>query len=297
LSVPGSTSNLGPGFDTIGLAVQLYNDFLIEKTDQPIEVIVEGEGADVLEAGRDSRTYRAFAAACEAIGRPVPGVRVIQRNAVPLARGLGGSATAVLAGVVAAFVFADEEPDVSSVLDQSFVVENHPDNLTPSLVGGLTVSAVDGDHVVHIKASCPTGLSTVTLIPDRPMLTAYTREVVPKSFSREDAVFNVRCASLLVAALLTGEMDKVALGMQDRFHQPYRTPLLHGMQDIFHAALAAGSPGVALSGGGSGIFAFALEEPQKIGEAMKAAATRHGMDSYYLCLPIDHDGLRICDVS
>ncbi len=298
LRVPASTSNLGPGFDTIGLAVGLYNEFLFQRRESGLEIFLEGEGADQLARSPESRTYQAFRATCQTLGEKDPGVRIVQHNAVPLARGLGGSGTAVLAGTLAAFLFSGVEPETSRVLDQSFTVETHPDNITPSLVGGLTVSAVDGAHVAYIKLTLPSQLTTVTLIPDRPLETGLARQVVPRQFSREDMIFNIRGASLLIAALATGRLENLALAMQDRLHQPYRAPLLPGMMEIFAAALEGGSPGVALSGAGSGIFAFAYSHNAKeIGERMKAAASRFGMDSYPLYLPIENGGTRIAGIS
>jgi homoserine kinase len=298
LRVPASTSNLGPGFDAIGLAVGLYNEFVFERLETGLDVVLEGEGANVLERGTNNRTYRAFSSVYETLGRPTPGVRIIQRTSVPLARGLGGSATAVLAGTTAAFLFADVKADRSRVLDQSFTIETHPDNITPSLVGGLTVSIVDGSHVAYVKVVPPPELTTVTLIPDRPLETADARRVVPTKISREDAVFNIRGAGMIMGALATEKLDHLAAAMRDRLHQPYRAPLLPGMEEIFEAALDAGSPGVALSGAGSGIFAFAFEgNVQAIGQAMTSAAARHGMESYALPLPIENDGLQITCVS
>ena len=298
IRVPASTSNLGPGFDAIGLAVGLCNEFLFERLDSGVEIFIEGEGASVLNCGDENRTYRAFQAACQAIGRATPGVRIRQHNAIPLARGLGGSATAVLAGTMAAFLFHEREPKTSLILDQSFTIEDHPDNITPSLVGGLTVSASDNGHLAYVKAIPPHDLTTVTLIPDRDLGTRAARQVVPQQFSRDDMIFSVRGAGMIMAALATGQLTHLSLAMRDRLHQPYRAPLLPGMMEIFQAALDAGSPGVALSGAGSGIFAFAYARNERaIGKAMEKTAARFGMESYSLYLPIDNEGARIDEVS
>jgi homoserine kinase len=298
LRVPASTSNLGPGFDAIGLAVSLYNEFLFERIGSGVEIVIEGEGADVLERSPESRTYQTLRAACQALKCEVPGMRIVQHNSIPLARGLGGSGTAVLAGTIATFLFADIEPETSRVLDQSFTIETHPDNITPSLVGGLTVSMIDNGHVSYIKLIPPSDLKTVILIPDRPLDTGSARKVVPQQFSREDMIFNIRGAGMIMAALATGQLGHLALAMRDRLHQPYRAPLLPGMMEIFQAALDSGSPGVALSGAGSGIFAFAYSHNETaIGEAMRTAAARFGMNAYNLYLSIDNVGVRILNVS
>jgi homoserine kinase len=298
LSIPASTSNLGPGFDAVGLAVGLYNEFLFERIESGLQIHIEGEGADILPRGPEHRTFQAFQKACQILGRRVPGLKIIQRNSVPLARGLGGSGISVLAGTLAAFLLNGMEPDSTQVLDQSFAIETHPDNITPSLVGGLTVSVIDDGHVAYIKLNPPSNLTTVTLVPDHSLDTGLARKAVPQQFSREDAVFNIRGAAALIAALATGRLDHLALAMRDRMHQPYRAPLLPGMMEIFRAALGAGSPGVALSGSGSGVFAFAYAgNEQAIGQAMKAAAARFGIKAYSLCLPVDLVGAKIVSVS
>ena len=298
LRIPASTSNLGPGFDAVGLAVSLYSEFLFERVDSGLEILIEGEGSDVLPRGPVYRPYQAFQKACKVLGKEVTGLRVVQHNAVPFARGLGGSGIAALAGTMAAFLLCGTDPDMGRVLDLSFAMETHPDNVTPSLVGGLTVSVIEDNHVVYVKLIPSSKLTTVILIPDRPLDTVLARKIVPQQFSREDMIFNIRAAAMTMAALATDQLEHLALAMRDRLHQPYRAPLLVGMMDIFKAALEAGSPGVALSGAGSGIFAFAYpHNEQAIGEAMKAAATRFGMNAYYLCLPIDHVGAQILKVS
>ena len=298
LQIPASTSNLGPGFDAIGLALSLFNQFLFERIESGLEIVVEGEGKHLLELRTGNRTHRAFQAASEILGNKVSGIRIVQHNSIPLARGLGGSGTAVLAGTIAAFLFAGIEPERSRILDQSFTIETHPDNITPSLVGGLTVSALDAGHVHYVRVNPPSNLRAVILVPEQGMSTAEARTVVPRQFSREDTVFSIRGAAMLMAALATNQLDKLSLAMRDRLHQPYRSALMPGMAEIFEAALGAGSPGVALSGAGSGVLAFAYPENEKaIGDAMKATAAQFRMNAYNLFLPLNTDGLKIVEVS
>lgn len=298
IRVPCSTSNLGPGFDAIGLALELYNTFTFQRLSDGLEITIEGEGADQLDSGPDNRTYRSYVAVFEALNvSPYP-VHIRQHNEIPLARGLGGSATAVLAGVIGALVLLGKEPRVNDVLGYSTLIENHPDNLTPSMVGGLTVSFWEPGRIVYIRLDPPERLTSVVLIPDFGMETDKARKVLPSQVSLSDVVTTLRGSAMIMAAMATGEIDKLGLAMGDRLHQQYRAPLLPGMYDIFDAALEAGSPGVALSGAGSGIFAFALkdEDPHAIGQAMAREAAAHGMNSTYLILPIDRDGTRIAQI-
>jgi len=297
LRVPASTSNIGPGFDALGLALGLYNEFLFERIEHGLEVHITGEGADLLARG-ESRTHKALERACGLLGVGTPAVRISQHNAVPLARGLGGSATAVLAGTVAAFLFAGREPAPAAVLDMALGMESHPDNLTPELVGGFTVSQVADAHVRWVKLNPPAGLSAVVLIPDRPMDTGLARQALPQQYSRPDVVFSLGGVAMLVASLATGQLDHLALAMRDRLHQPYRAPLLPGMLEIIQAAAAAGSPGAALSGAGSGIFAFARAgQEHAVAAAMEAEAARHDLGSYSLYPPVDTHGLRVVEAA
>jgi len=205
LRVPASTSNMGPGFDALGLALGLYNDFRFERIAAGLEVHVTGEGAEILNQG-ENRAYQALARACGLLGIETPAVRLTQHNAIPLARGLGGSATAALAGVVAAFLFAGRQPAPQEVLDMALGMEGHPDNLTPEMVGGFTVSQISDGKVRYVRLTPPAGLNAVILIPDRPLDTGMARAALPAQYSRPDVVFNLGGVAMLVASLASGQL-------------------------------------------------------------------------------------------
>jgi homoserine kinase len=296
LRVPASTSNIGPGFDALGLALGLYNEFRFERIAAGVEVHVTGEGAAILNQGV-SRTHQALERACGLLGLETPAVRITQHNAIPLARGLGGSATVALAGTAAAFLFAGRDLAPQAVLDMALGMEGHPDNLTPELVGGFTVSQAADGRVRYLSLTPPADLSAVVLIPDRPLDTGQARAALPDQYSRPDVVFNLGGVAMLVASLATGRLEHLAPAMRDRVHQPYRAPLLPGMLEMIQAALDAGAPGAALSGAGSGIFAFARPGQERIiGAALEAEARRHGMGSYCLYPPLDMRGLQVTSV-
>ncbi len=293
--VPASTSNLGPGFDTVGLAVQLYNTFIFKPSDDLL-ITIEGHGAEEIETGPDNRTYRSFAAVFDSFGADVSPVHIHHHNDIPLARGLGGSATAVLAGVMAAYAFLGEKPSMDEILAQSTKIENHPDNLTPSLVGGLTVSIMKPGRIVYLKVPVSPQLVSVVYIPDVPMLTGQARQVLPKQVPLNDVVFNLQALAMFVAAMATGSLDKLAMAMEDRLHQPYRVSLLPGMKSLFKAALDAGACGVALSGAGSGIFALVAGNADEVAQAMTEVGGAYGLGGYSLVLPIQREGAKIVRV-
>ena len=295
MQVPGSTSNLGPGFGAIGLALQVYNRFTFERVPAGLAITIEGEGADRLETGPDNRTYQAYAAVFKSLDLSPYPVHIHQRNEIPLERGLGGSSSAVVAGVMGALVLLGRTPEIDLVLEYATLLEHGSENLTASTVGGLTVSAREPGWVIYVRLDPPAGLTSVVLIPDFRLNTEESLKVVPSQVPMVDARANLRCSAMIIAALVSGKTDKLAFAMQDRLHQPYRASLVPGMYDIFQAALRAGSPGAALSGAGSGVFAFALEDsdPDGIGRAMVREAAAHGIGSTYMILPFDRCGARI----
>ncbi len=291
---PASTSNLGPGFDTLGLALELYNTFTFsfDTESTGVKVTFEGEGANELESGSDNRTIRSLESVLNSYRVAIPAVHLHQKNDIPLARGLGGSATSVLAGVIAGLLYMGKQPEVTEILAQSGKIENHPDNLTPSLVGGMTVSIMDSNGILFVQVALPDDLRCVVYLPDVSMPTGQARQVIPRQVSLGDAVFNIQHASLLVAALASGQVDKIARAMQDRLHQPYRTVLLPGMDDIFAAALSAGALGTALSGAGSGIFAFVSENAEHVAGAMERMGHACGLGGSARVLAIEQSGTR-----
>jgi len=253
-----------------------------------------GSGDPTIQFGRDWLYFdQTMWPITHSFGVDAPLVHIHHHNEIPLARGLGGSATAVLAGVIAAYAFLGKKPSTDEILAQSTKIENHPDNLTPSLVGGLTVSIMEPGRIVYLKVPVPPQLTSVVYIPDVPMLTGQARQVLPKQVPLGDVVFNLQALAMFVAAMATGSLDRLAMAMEDRLHQPYRTCLLPGMNDIFKAALDAGACGVALSGAGSGVFALVADNADGVAQAMTEAGGVYGLGGYSLVLPIHREGAKI----
>lgn len=292
IRIPASTSNLGPGFDTIGMALKLYNAVTIEPGEKGIALRVRGKAGRPLALPEVNLFYGSLDATCRDLGI-CPAVRATQKNDVPVRRGLGGSGTAVLAGVAAGLALAGREIAQDEVLARALVFEGHPDNITPSLVGGLTTSVVVDGHVRWLKITVPEDLKAVLCVPDQPIATELARRALPSKVPHEDAVFNVRAAAMLVAAMASGEFEKLGVAMQDRLHQQYRRHLLPGMEAICEAAVGAGAHGAALSGAGSSIVALATREHEKIGHAMCATAKQYGLRARSMTLAVDNTGMVI----
>jgi homoserine kinase len=292
--VPATSANLGPGFDSIGIALDIYNTVAVEASDQ-FGVRLSGEGEDVLSQGQDNLVYQGVLAVYEKLQRSVPPLHISCENWVPLARGLGSSSAALVAGLVAGNEFLGHPLSTQVLLQIATRMEGHPDNVAPALFGGLQVAAMNGGTVEHVSVPLAADLGIVVFIPDFPMLTSEAREVLPKHLSRADAVFNISRASLLVAAMATGSIGHLRMAMEDALHQPYRRKLFPAMESIIEAAVEAGAAGAALSGAGSSIIAFAMGGEERVAAAMMGAGTRAGADGRSIVTRVCYSGAQIID--
>ncbi|HYL80906.1 MAG TPA: homoserine kinase [Candidatus Acidoferrum sp.] len=293
--VPASTANLGPGFDALGMALGLYNEIVVEIAGIGLSLEIEGEGAERLQAlGRQNLVARAVTGTLEKLGRQVDGLRVRMLNRIPLSRGLGSSSAAALGGVAAAATLAGVSLAPEEMLDFALPQEGHPDNITPALLGGLTVATLVGGKVQCVKLPVPEGLSAVAVIPEFHLATAKARRALPPTVPRADAVFNVGRVALFLAAMQTGRLDLLREAAGDRLHQPYRAPLVPGMAEVLAEGEAAGALACFLSGAGPTLLALVKGEGAGIGERMAACwKERANVTARALLLPIDRDGLVI----
>jgi homoserine kinase len=289
--VPATSANLGPGFDALGLALRLHNTLTIGRAASP-EIEIEGEGEETLPRDASHLAYRAAmvvaARAAEMQSAPaVEAFRLTQRNAIPLGRGLGSSAAAIVGGAVAANALLGSPLDQQALLDLAAEMEGHPDNVAPALLGGLVVCTRTAAGVRWMRLA-PPSLKVVVAVPDYPVSTEEARRRLPARVPFPDAVFNVTRAALLVAALTGGRPDLLDEATQDRLHQPYREHLIPGLNEVFQAARRAGAYGAALSGSGPAVIAFG--EAPGIGAAMVRAFEAAGAGCRILHAEFDIEG-------
>ncbi|MDX6770429.1 MAG: homoserine kinase [Elusimicrobiota bacterium] len=294
VSVPASTSNLGPGFDCLGLALDLRNELELSLVDEkgPATVEVTGEGAATLPRGEANLLVKA---ARRVMPARLPGRLVLRAvNRIPLARGLGSSAAAAVAGLWAGahlFGLRRSEDELERLAVE---LEGHPDNVAPCVHGGFTSCVVEDGRPRVSALDLHPSLSTVVCVPAFELATKKARAVLPRTVSRADAVFNLSRALLLPRALAAGRFTHLPALMQDRLHQPYRAPLVPGLADAVAAATRAGAAGAALSGSGPTVFAFVQGgDGPKVGAAMKRAFAKRGVRSSWLALEVDHRGVRV----
>lgn len=274
--MPATSANLGPGFDCLGLALDIYNTVTIRSGDS-FEIEVAGEGESELPRDGRNVAYRAVEAVARAAGRSVPPLRLALDNQIPLARGLGSSAAAIVGGLVAANAFLDTRMSPDRLLHLACEMEGHPDNVASALLGGCNVVVRDGERLVHVNLPVPPGLKAVLFIPDFTLPTSEARRVLPGRVDMADAVFNVGRAALLAASMATGAVDLLRTATQDALHQPYRKSLFPGMDPLFKAALDAGALGVFLSGAGPTILALVRDNAEEVVRALAETAKREGI--------------------
>jgi len=302
---PATSANLGPGFDSLGLALQLYNRFEVEEdgitstTRQNPSIEVQGTlGAD-LSTGPDNMFFQAFALLFERQHVQLPAVRIHMTINIPPGCGLGSSATAVVGGLIAANEFlrlrGDQVLPREELLELAVEAEagNHPDNVAPALLGGL-VATTSVDGKIHaIKMPFPDILKAIIFTPSFPMDTVEGRKLLPASYSKADVTFNTGRVALLLAALQAGRYEVIGEAMQDRLHQPYRQTLFPAMPDIIDAAVVAGAYGASLSGGGSSLIALTSSRFHEVLRAMQEAARSSGVEGTGRILRIDQVGARV----
>ncbi len=293
--VPASTSNLGAGFDTFGLALTLYNTFEVEPSDA-FSVEVYGEGAGRLPTGIENLFLQTYIRACQELGVDDRPIKVIQKNEIPLGRGLGSSATAIVGGIAAAVALNGLKLSEDEFVELAMLFESHPDNVVPAIVGGFTVSAVEedekGKRVYFEKLPFPEGLRVLVLIPEYEVLTEEARRVLPAEVSFKDAVFNVQRAALMVAALINGDFGALRVAAEDRLHQPYRSPLLKGFETFKEEAYRLGADAVFVSGSGSTLAVFTRRNGEEIGSFGVELYKKLGIPARFKVLKADTEGVR-----
>lgn len=272
VEVPATTANLGPGFDTLGLALSIYDTLTVTVSDRPgVRVDVHGVGAGEVPADETNLVARAIATVFDEVGEPLPGLDLTARNTIPHGRGLGSSGAAIVSGVVAAQgLLADRvELDADRLLALATRMEGHPDNVAPALFGGLTIAWTGPDGPQHKKLLVHRGVSPLVLVPERTMSTALARSLQPEQVPHEDATFNVSRSALLVAALVQSP-ELLLVATEDRLHQSYRASAMPETDRLIRLLREAGYPAV-VSGAGPSILVLGSDPGARLTAARMVA--------------------------
>jgi homoserine kinase len=295
--VPATTANVGPGFDCLGAALALDNVFemrCIEGDSERFDLIIEGTEGSHLRGGPDNLVYRSAQRVWKEAGEEPVALEARVRLAVPPARGLGSSATAIVAGLIGANALVGEPLSKEKLLELAIDIEGHPDNVVPSLVGGLCLTAKAASHRWRVvRCEWSSQVAAVVAIPAIRLTTSEARRAMPKSIPVGDAVINLGALTLLLQGLRTGNGDLISDGMHDRLHEPYRWGLIAGGQKVREAALEAGAWGCVISGAGPSLLALCRPElAADVRLAMVRAWHRAGVESRGEVLGVQQEGSR-----
>lgn len=256
--VPATSANLGPGFDALGIALSMHSWIEMAPASETTVTLL-GDRMTGLPADKTNLLYvmaqRVFAEA----GVSMPELEIAMYTDIPLARGLGSSAAAIVGALGAANALIGDPLSRDELFRLATAIEGHPDNVGPAVYGGIVAAIWDGERATHLRLDPPEGLTTLVAIPAYELLTHQARAALPDRVSRADAVYNLSRAALLAAAFATGRLDVVGAAMGDRLHQPYRAPLVPGLTRVLNEAASFGAIGAALSGAGPTAIAFVDE--------------------------------------
>ncbi|KAJ1412253.1 ribosomal protein S5 domain 2-type protein [Ochromonadaceae sp. CCMP2298] len=303
--VPASSANLGPGFDTVGMALDMWSEFTVERSDQ-FEITCEGEGEKDMPRDQTNLVCFGVAAAFAKAEKPLPTLKYHLINRIPYARGLGSSSAAIVGGLVAGLVLAGHQVKAwgaEDLLNMAADIEGHPDNVAPVVYGGIQLGIHNGSRWMTERVNVPPGLQCVCFIPDTIGKTSTARGVLPDTISRKEAIFNIGRVAFLINALATNNIDSLRYGVEDALHQPQRAAAVYPfLQPIINAAVEAGASAgylsgagptvMALTSGASGdIFTQRTKErvDRKVAEAMLEAAAKFGVKgNVFITAPVMH---------
>lgn len=294
--VPATTANLGPGFDCLGLALNLYNRVEVHAAAET-RLSVRGQGAGALAENDSNLVWQAASHLWRYVGYTPPALEIRMHNLIPLSRGLGSSSAAIVAGLMLANHLAGQPCTRQQLVDMATEIEGHPDNVAPALLGGLVVSALAGEQVLTSSFPWPRDLQIVACVPDFELSTQLARQALPAIVSHADAVHNVSRLALLLAALQAEDFSLLGHATDDRLHQPYRSALIPGADLAWEGARAAGAAATMISGAGPTLLALVApdDNASSVGEAMQAGFAAAGIEARSLQLQPDMQGARIVE--
>ncbi len=292
LRVPASSANLGPGFDALGLALGVYLECRFRPSSQ-LSIQVEGRDAEAISAGEDNLIWQTALAVARDVHMTMPPIELRIRNDIPVGKGLGSSAAALTAGVVIADKLLDLRWKPLRILDEAARLEGHPDNVAACVLGSIVASAIDSGGVARtVRLNMPPQFGVGVVVPDFMLPTSEARAVLPDCYPRAEAIFNVQRAALLIAALATGTAAAFPAALEDKFHQPYRVPLVPGLDEILKLR-APGLLGCVLSGAGPSILVFYERGYEQVCDLVRQVFALHGRQSEVLRAPVAECGFEL----
>ena len=291
VKVPATSANMGSGFDSVGIALQLYNTVSAEETDGGLNIEVTDESAKYIPLNEKNLVYRAMSATFDRIGYNPKGLHIIQTNNIPVTRGMGSSSACIVGGIMAANYIGNGKMSKQDIINLASYLEGHPDNVTPAVTGGMAV-AVKNKGIKYINFPVDNQkLSFAVYIPNFSLRTKVARAALPELLSYRDASYNIGRAAMLTSAVLTENYDRLATALQDRMHQYYRKRLIGGSSKIFREAENCGAIGTYISGSGSALVSVVKKENEALFYSqMNKYITNNFRNWQFKFVPVDNRG-------
>ena len=291
--IPATTANMGPGFDALGMALNLYND--IEVEERKGGTLIYNSGVLSLDDFRENMIYTSLVKALDKYNYKYDGFQInVSKCEIPISRGLGSSSACIVGGIFAANAIMGNVMSKNDVIDLATEIEGHPDNVVPATAGGMVTSLVDEGKVNFSKVKVPSSIRFVSMIPSIQVSTEKARGVMPNNYSRPDCIYSLCRAAMLVSALNNEELDKLRVCFGDKIHQPYRKTLIDNADEIFSKASELGALGEFISGSGSTLMAVVKEEDsERFKEEMGQYLSQFAGDWRAVVLEPDFEGVRL----
>lgn len=295
VKIPATSANMGAGFDTLGIALNLYNRLAISEIPHGLKISVLNT-ADYIPLDERNLIYRAMMILFDKVGYKPSGLKIIQNSEIPMTRGLGSSSACIIGGMLAANVLSGRKLSYKEIIDLAARMEGHPDNVGPALFGGFCVSLMTDNHTIVNSTKINPNIKFAVMIPNYFVATRKSRGVLPATVPFEDAVYNIAHASILQAALVSGDTAQLKIGVRDRLHQQYRHDYIDGMDAIFKKTYEAGSCGTYLSGSGPTILSFLDGGYKEFKSSMEEFFAKNSNEWTCKILDIDNVGAVVSEV-
>lgn len=294
VKVPATSANLGSGFDSVGVALQLYNTISAEETDGEIKIEVTDESSKYIPLDERNLVYRTMMSTFDRIGYKPKGLHIVQTNNIPVTRGMGSSSASIVGGIMAANRICNDPMSRQEIIDFASYLEGHPDNVTPAVTGGMAV-AVKNRGIKYINFPINNQkLSFAVYIPNFSLRTKVARAALPELASYRDASYNIGRAAMLTSAILTENYELLSTALQDRLHQYYRKRLIGGSSKVFYEAEKCGAIGTYISGSGSAMVSIVLKENEaQFYSKMNSYITNNFRNWQFKFVPADNAGATV----
>ena len=292
IQIPATSANIGSGFDSLGIALDLYNYVWMEEAD---EIDISSNDDIAVPTDKSNLIYWSAEKLYSECGKKLPGLRIVQENNIPMTRGLGSSSACIAAGLIGANRFLGSPLSQHELVNLACKIEGHPDNTTPALLGGLVTAAMENGRVYSVSVPVAEHIRFGVFIPPFELKTEVARQALPDTYSRENAVYNLSRSSLMTAALFSGSLENLRVAVQDSLHQPFRKKFISGIDTVFRMTYELGSYGTYISGAGPSIIAIIDDTLEKqFDEYALPHLISRGVEGWkFVTLKADSEGARI----